>query len=134
MRNSHASTHSHVTSIVTSSVHKPLFHNYVAIPTISQPVLRSPPFHNYVAIPSISQRDTPPQFTPKTKLRNVTLSGRRKNERKGRSDTKQCVLGVGTLIGVAMACMAVANIVKSSLGPVGLDKMLVGFAMPPLSA
>ena len=24
-----------------------------------------------------------------------------------------------------MACMAVANIVKSSLGPVGLDKMLV---------
>lgn len=25
-----------------------------------------------------------------------------------------------------MACMAVANIVKSSLGPVGLDKMLVG--------
>lgn len=26
----------------------------------------------------------------------------------------------------ATACMAVANIVKSSLGPVGLDKMLVG--------
>ena len=26
---------------------------------------------------------------------------------------------------LAMACMAVANIVKSSLGPVGLDKMLV---------
>ena len=26
-----------------------------------------------------------------------------------------------------MACMAVANIVKSSLGPVGLDKMLVFF-------
>ena len=29
------------------------------------------------------------------------------------------------LITVAMACMAAANIVKSSLGPVGLDKMLV---------
>lgn len=27
----------------------------------------------------------------------------------------------------ATACMAVANIVKSSLGPVGLDKMLVGW-------
>ena len=65
-------------------------------------------------------------------LRNVTLSGRRKNERKGRSDTKQCVLDVWTLIGVAMACMAVANIVKSSLGPVGLDKMLVHISMLPL--
>ena len=122
--------HSHVTSIMTSSVHKPLRCD----PLHSTTTLRSPPFHNHIAIPTISQRDTPPQFTPKTKLRNVTLSGRRKNERKGRSDTKQCVLGVGTLIGVAMACMAVANIVKSSLGPVGLDKMLVGFAMPPLSA
>ena len=66
-------------------------------------------------------------------LRNVTLSGRRKNERKGRSDTKQCVLDVWALIGVAMACMAVANIVKSSLGPVGLDKMLVHISMLPLS-
>ena len=28
-------------------------------------------------------------------LRNVTLSGRRKNERKGRSDTKQCALECG---------------------------------------
>lgn len=28
-----------------------------------------------------------------------------------------------------MACMAVANIVKSSLGPVGLDKMLVGIGV-----
>ena len=33
------------------------------------------------------------------------------------------------LMFVAMACMAVANIVKSSLGPVGLDKMLVGIVL-----
>jgi chaperonin GroEL (HSP60 family) len=34
-------------------------------------------------------------------------------------------------VNAVMACQAIANIVKSSLGPVGLDKMLMILEMSP---